>query len=73
MLCDLSMQCPFYLKHKQSTYLKVNALLVDSYCHGAMQVACKRKLFEQEQGITPPDGLSPTGHQVRGIKSPHTA
>jgi len=68
MLCDLSMQCPFYLRHKQSKYLRVDALLVDSYCHGTLHVTCKRKLYEQDHGVFPPDELSPTGKLVRGFK-----
>ncbi len=67
MLCELSMQCSFYIKRQQCEHLKVDALLVDSYCHGHMHASCKIKLHEQEHGEFPPLTLSPTGHLVRSF------
>ncbi len=67
MLCELSMRCLFYIKRTQCKTLKVDALLVDSYCHGHLHVSCKIKGHEQEHGTFPPLELSPTGQRVRSF------
>jgi hypothetical protein len=67
MLCDLSMQCAFYIKQQQTEGLKVDALLMDFYCCGLLHLSCKRKSYEKDNGVSPPDELSPTGQLIRRL------
>jgi hypothetical protein len=67
MLCELSMRCSFYIKRLQCKHLKVDALLVDRYCHGSLHPSCKIRLHEKEYGSFPLVEISPTGHRVRSF------
>ena len=58
--CPNLATCGFFQKHQQTKDLVCKGL-VQMYCTGDKQEACKRKLHRKETGEAPPDDMLPSG------------
>ncbi len=64
-MCECSVTCAFYQAHrKRLDESNLKKMLIETYCEGDFHEVCRRKVYEENEGIVPLADFAPNGFSV---------